>query len=103
MVLALLLALGQFVPAFLTLDLIFRYMPVEPGRLRGALRRLVFLFGGLALVFGLVALWLQFRFGGVSGALVGVALNGVPWWLLWRFGLRKQFTFLFTDREKPSR
>ncbi len=95
-VVALGLHLTQWVGAFLTLDLFFRTMPVEPTELR---RRLP----GVRVRFGLVGLVLCLSLGGVqvwiAGAWgLGIGLLGwVPWWVLWRFGWRKQFTFLYKD------
>ncbi|MDF2628547.1 MAG: hypothetical protein K0R39_2378 [Symbiobacteriaceae bacterium] len=90
------LLLAQFVPAFLALDLVFRFMDLSPGALRRELRRYGLLFAFAAVDFGLAGAWFQWRADGVLG-LVAAAGNWVPWWLLWRFGLRKQLTHLFKD------
>jgi hypothetical protein len=90
------LALAQFAPAFLAVDLMFRHMDVEPTGLALRLRSWTRRYVAGALGFSLAAGWLQWRLAGAPGA-AAVLLNGVPWWLLWRFGLRKQLTFLFKD------
>lgn len=95
------LAIAQFVPAFLALDLIFRYMDVTPSGLRGRLRRYGLIYAGTGVVFGLAGATVQWRLAGAPG-LAAAVLNAVPWWLLWRFGLRKQLTYLFKDdRGRP--
>lgn len=91
------LLLAQFVPAYLALDLAFRNMDLAPGALRQELRRLGALYAAGAAAFGLAGAWAQWRAGGTAGLMVAVAGNWAPWWLLWRFGLRKQLTFLFKD------
>ncbi len=99
----LLVALSQFVWAFLAFDLVLRVLPVQPDRLERNLRRYRRHYGWVALVFCMGGAWAQHRLGGPAG-LVFAAANWVPWWLLWRFGLRKQFPFLFpSGREKSER
>ena len=105
---ALILVLVQFAPAFVALDLFFRYMPVDPQRLRAWLGRYALLYAliGAGVSIGTAAL--QWQLAGRWG-LAAAVLNWIPWWMLWRFGLRKQFTFLFksdggdhTGIEKPD-
>lgn len=86
----------QFVPAFVTLDLFFRYMNVTPAGLDRRVRWYALVYAALAIIFSAGAAWLQWRIVGLPGVGVGLA-NMVPWWLLWRFGLRKQLTYLFKD------
>lgn len=97
MVIALILAVCQFAPAFLTLDLIFRRVPLDPVGLRAALARYRWIYVGFGAAFCVIGVWGQWLAEGLTGLVMAVALNWVPWWLLWRFGLRKQFTFLFKD------
>lgn len=93
-------ALGilQLPLAFVALDVLFRAMPVRPQELRRSLARYALLYAGVALLVGLAGAWVQYRLGGAPG-LIAAAFNWVPWWLLWRFGLRKQFPFLFGQGE----
>lgn len=97
------IGLVQFGPAFLTLDLFFRWMPVTPDRLGRWRDRFVWLYGLLAVLVGVAGALVQWRIAGAVGLVVGL-VNPVPWWLLWRFGLRKQFTFLYKSdggRDRP--
>lgn len=91
------LMLAQFVPAYLALDLIFRHIDLAPDGLIRELRRCGRRYAAAAAVFGLAGAWAQWRSDGPAGLVVAVVGNWVPWWLLWRFGLRKQLTFLFKD------
>lgn len=86
------LAVAQFVPAFVTLDSLFRWGDMDPRGLSGRVRRWALLYGGLALLSGALGAWAQWRWAGAPALAL---LNPVPWWLLWRFGLRKQLTFLY--------
>lgn len=98
----------EAVLAFLTLDLVFRAVPLDPNALRGHLRSARALYvtvAALACLAGVAGQWLS---GGWGGLGLGT-LNWAPWWLLWRFGLRKQFTFLYkadgghpVNTEKPD-
>lgn len=91
------LLLAQFVPAYLALDLTFRHMSLAPETRDRELRRWRLLFAVACVVASGVGAWAQWRAGGTAGLAIGVAGNWAPWWLLWRFGLRKQLTFLFKD------
>jgi hypothetical protein len=94
MMLAWLVIAGEAVTAFLTLDLFFRYMSVDPALLRERLLWHALIYAAIAALCvggGGIAQWWSAGYGG----LVPAALNWIPWWLLWRFGLRKQFTYLF--------
>lgn len=94
--LALVLHLGQWVLAFFTLDIFFRVIPVEPAGLREQVRLYQRRFTLLAVLFALVGGLAQAWWAGAWGK--GFALLGwLPWWILWRFGWRKQFTFLYKD------
>gem|GEM_PF-1549692 len=86
--------IGEAAVAYVVLDLLFRYMSVEPHGLRERLRRYGLGYGCLAVACSAAGMLAQYRLAGAFGAGVGL-LNAVPWWLLWRFGLRKQLTFLF--------
>jgi hypothetical protein len=108
MLLGLVLAAAQFAAAFLVLDLFFRWMDVSAegfaARVRGYSRRYALV---AAVCCAGTALW-QWRLADWPGAVL-VAADAVPWWLLWRFGLRKQLTFLFKadggrplDRKNPD-
>lgn len=91
---ALLLHLFQWVSAFLALDRCFRHIPVEPATLRGQIRLYRRRYAAAAVAFCVGGGLLQFlalRPWGAALALVGP----LPWWLLWRFGWRKQFTHLY--------
>lgn len=94
MITAILLTLAQFVPAFVALDLFFRYMPVDPAGMRAWLGRYALLYGLIGAVAAVATAVLQWQIAGLFGALCSAA-NWIPWWMLWRFGLRKQFTFLY--------
>jgi len=78
--------------AFFTLDLSFRYMDLaQPRR---SLRRTLVWYTLVAGVTSGLGLWVAWRMGGLTGLLI--TLSGVPlWWILWRFGLRKQFPYIF--------
>jgi hypothetical protein len=88
------ISLAQFVPAFVVLDLFFRWMPVAPDQLGQWFGRHALLYGLLSVLFSALGAFGQWRLAGAVGLAVGL-LNAVPWWLLWRFGLRKQLTFLY--------
>lgn len=88
------IGLAQFVPAFVVLDLFFRWIPVEPDQLGRRLGRHAWLYGLIALLFCALGAIGQWWLAGTVGLVVGL-LNAAPWWMLWRFGLRKQFTFLY--------
>ncbi|HWI64471.1 MAG TPA: hypothetical protein VNT75_21785 [Symbiobacteriaceae bacterium] len=88
--------LGQFALAFLALDLWFRYMDLSSAGMRARIGRHAVRFGAVAAVASLLGGWAQWHLAGVHGLALAAA-NWVPWWLLWRFGLRKQLTFLFKD------
>lgn len=94
--LLLLVHLLQWLMAFFALDLFFRTMPMEPhglpARLRSYQGRYALLTGLFTLVGAGVQLWLAGGWGLALGTL-----GWVPWWMLWRFGWRKQFTFLYKD------
>lgn len=82
--------------AFLALDLIFRLVPLQPDSLRKHLRAYQGAYMLVALTACLAGAGIQWKQGRWGGLLLSV-LNLLPWWLLWRFGLRKQFTYLFKD------
>lgn len=94
---AFLVHLMQWVLAFLALDRTFRTIPVEPDTLRSMVRHYrhrFALIGGLACLAGAaVQVWTA---GGWGWALA--AVGWLPWWILWRFGWRKQFTFLYQKK-----
>ncbi|MGE5673142.1 MAG: hypothetical protein ACM3XM_04560 [Mycobacterium leprae] len=71
---------------------------MEPHRLPQALRRYGWRYGILAVLFALAGGAVEWRLVGTPG-LWAAGLNWLPWWVLWRFGLRKQFTFLYIKRE----
>lgn len=88
------IGLAQWLLAYLTLDFTFRRIPVDPDRLPPQARiwRRRYTVTGLAAC--LAGGTLQTAIGGLPGAAVAL-LGPLPWWLLWRFGWRKQFTFLY--------
>jgi len=90
------LLLGQFAVAFLALDLTFRRMDLSPGALGREVARCGAAYAAAAVMAGLGGGWLQWRLAGPAGLAVAAG-NWIPWWILWRFGLRKQLTFLFKD------
>jgi hypothetical protein len=105
---ALLVVFVQAAAGFLTLDMFFRYIPIEPVRLKATLAQCMRAYTGIASLACLVGAWVQWRAWGLPG-LAAAALNWLPWWLLWRFGLRKQFTYLYksdggrpVDTKKPD-
>lgn len=101
LIIAFLIAAAEAAVAFLTLDRLFRVIAVEPARLRERLRWHGALYATVAALSSAFGAWLQWRVGGPAG-LVVAPLNPLPWWLLWRFGLRKQFTYLFkADGGRP--
>lgn len=88
--------LMQWGLAYLALDLSFRTIPLEPAALRGRLRAYQVRFAGLAGLSALLGAAAQIWLAGVWGGALGL-LGWLPWWILWRFGWRKQFPFLFKD------
>lgn len=90
------LLLGQFAVAFLALDLTFRRMDLSPAVLEREVARCGAAYATAAVAAGLAGGWLQWQLAGLAG-LAFAAGNWIPWWMLWRFGLRKQLTFLFKD------
>lgn len=100
MIIALLLHLVQWAAAYLALDFVFRRIPLEP---EGLPRRIRLYARGYALAAAASCAAVgavQLRAAGWWGTLPALA-GWLPWWLLWRFGWRKQFTHLFlpTRRE----
>lgn len=99
MTIALLLHPIQWVAAYLALDLVFRRIPLEPEGLRQRIRlyrrRYTLAAAALCLAVGV----LQLRAAGLAGAVPALA-GWLPWWLLWRFGWRKQFTFLYLPTQR---
>lgn len=91
---AFLVIVGEAALAFLTLDLYFRYMAVEPARLKQQLGRYALGYGCIAAAACLAGAWAQWRAASYAGLIPALG-NWAPWWMLWRFGLRKQFTFLY--------
>lgn len=86
----------QWLLAFLALDLFFRMIPLEPAGLRERVRAYRTRFGLLATAFTLAGALAQGWLAGGWGLAVGL-LGWLPWWILWRFGWRKQLTFLYKD------
>lgn len=92
---AVLILLGEAAAGFLILDLFFRFMAVE------ALARGAVWYGVMAGAVCGVALWGAWQVGGAPGLLLASPGPAV-WWVLWRFGMRKQFTYLYKDDDgKP--
>jgi len=85
---------GETVMAFLALDVVFRLLPVEAGNLRSAVRRYGYAYAGVAFLLGAVGALAQWRSAQYHG-LALAPLDVLPWWVLWRFGLRKQLPPLF--------
>jgi len=90
---ALLLHLLQWVLAFLVLDSFFRTIDVRPGILERRLAHHRLRYGLAALASALALGMVQVLLAGAWG-LLPAAAGWVPWWLLWRFGWRKQFPHL---------
>ena len=88
------LAMAQFVPAFLALDTLFRWGNMEPQGLSRRVWRWGFLYAAAAALAGVLGAWGQWHLAGTPGLMTAPG-NLLPWWLLWRFGLRKQLTFLY--------
>jgi hypothetical protein len=108
MVLGLLLAVAQFATAFLVLDLTFRWMDVTADGFTARVRSYAWRYAASAAVCCAGTALFQWRLAGWPGAFLA-PVDAVPWWLLWRFGLRKQLTFLFKadggrpwDRKNPD-
>ncbi|MBP2019685.1 hypothetical protein J2Z79_003127 [Symbiobacterium terraclitae] len=93
MLAALLLHPAQWVLSFLVLDLVFRTVDVRPGILERSLGRHRRRYRLAALAATLAGGVAQVLLAGPWG-LVPAAAGWVPWWLLWRFGWRKQFPHL---------
>lgn len=94
---ALLVVGGELALGFLSLDLIFRMIPLEAEALEARLR----MWGGgyavLAALFCAAGAAVQWRLAGRTGLMMAF-FNWVPWFALWRFGMRKQFTFIYAAR-----
>lgn len=76
--------------AYLAVDFFFRFLPLGRWPEREALQRAARFYAGAAALCCLTGtLWLWLRTG-LPGAAAG-ALSWIPWWLFWRFGIRKQF------------
>lgn len=108
---ALLLHGVQWFLAYLSLDLLFRTADVRPASLARSRVRYMLLYGLQAAAATLLIGALQLRLvqaasapgGGPAASAPGavLAVLGVlPWWLLWRFGWRKQFPHLY---QRPPR
>ncbi len=102
MTIAWLIFVGEGVAAYLTVDFLFRLMPVESNALRRYVRRFGLIHAGVAALLGVGGAWAQWYAAGYSGLALG-ALNLAPWWLLWRFGVRKQFPLLYEERSQHEK
>lgn len=87
---ALLVLCGEAASGFLVLDLFFRYMDVR------ALPHRAWQYGAVAVLFCGAGIWGSWVAGHLPGLLLA-APGPLIWWMLWRFGLRKQLTYLFKD------
>jgi hypothetical protein len=83
---------GQWAAAYLLLDLFFLYLPVQ-GELKKNLAWAGRLYHLVGFLFTLAGGYLQWRWAGAAGLFLA-ALGWLPWWMLWRFGVRKQFSVL---------
>ncbi|HEY8345663.1 MAG TPA: hypothetical protein VIL07_00070 [Symbiobacteriaceae bacterium] len=92
---SLLIPLLEGAAAYLTLDLVFRRIPLDPQRLRRTLRRWGRGYAAAALVMAAAGAAAQWYLAGIAGACLA-PLNLLPWWALWRHGVRKQFPILWT-------
>jgi len=94
---ALLLHGLQWLLAYLALDLLFRRIDVRPVRLARSRVRCRWVYGLLAGLATLLIGAVQTLLAGQASFILAAAiacLGWVPWWLLWRFGWRKQFPHL---------
>lgn len=89
---ALLVVVGEAASAFVTLDLFFRYLPLD--RLEERLQRYGLYYGFIGGFFCVAGGWVGWHRSGLGGVVL-TAMDPLLWWMLWRFGLRKQFSYLF--------
>lgn len=96
----------QWLLAYLALDLTFRTVDVSPGgldRSRDRCRRRYALAAAVSTVaIGTAQMWIAQGSNGpgagpavLAGSAATAGLGWLPWWLLWRFGWRKQFPHLY--------
>lgn len=85
--------LVEWILAFLALDLLFRTLDLRPEGLAARIRRCRLLYALLAAAATAAAGAVQIALAGAWGW--AAAAGWLPWWLLWRFGWRKQFTHLY--------
>ena len=97
---ALTVVLTEICLAFAGLDLVFRQIPVSPALLPQSLRRYGWGYAAAAILFAGAGTAIQWHLAGPAGACLA-PLNVIPWWLFWRFGLRKQLPFLFARSGRP--
>jgi hypothetical protein len=97
--LLMLAALLEATVAFAALDSCFRWMAVHPDRLDTSLRRTGRLYGLVGLVAILTGTWVSVRQVGI-GAGIMLAPFGFIWWALWWFGIRKQFPYGRSTKQK---
>lgn len=97
---ALIVVLMESCFAYGVLDFVFRQIPVSPALLPQSLRRYGWGYTLAAVLCVSAGTAVQWHLSGSAGACLA-PLNALPWWLIWRFGLRKQLPFLFTQTGRP--
>lgn len=88
MTVGILILLGEAAVAYLVMDLIFRFMPLED--VQRAIPRTALVYGLTAAGLTAGAAYLGWVWGEIWGFLVSL-LGPLVWWPFWQFGIRKQF------------
>lgn len=88
LIVGVLILIGEAAVAYLFLDLVFRSMPLE--NLRRSMSRAGLVYGAAGVGVTALAACLGWRWSGIAGLVTSLPGFSI-WWLLWRFGIRKQF------------